>query len=63
MEDFFCTEWPITNRDCALSSLFPDENPGALNDEGEFTVIPKNAPPDASLRIRACETERNYATG
>ena len=43
-------------------SSFPDKSLGDANDESEFIFIPKNAPPDASLRIRACETERSHAT-
>src|SRR6478736_8666963 len=43
-------------------SLVADKGLGDANDEGEFILIPKNAPPDASLRIRACETARKHAT-
>jgi hypothetical protein len=32
------------------------------NGDGRFTLLPKSASPDASLRIRACETRWRHAT-
>jgi ribonuclease P protein component, eubacterial len=41
VEDFFCTERWITNRDCVLRQLVPGQSLGDANDEGEFLSFPK----------------------
>jgi len=62
VEDFFCTQRWMTVSDCVLRPLVSEKTLGDANDEGEFILIPKSAPPDPSHRIRACETERDHAS-
>ena len=62
MEDFFCTDRCMTDRDRVLRQLVLAKILGDANDKGEFILIPESAPSDASLRIRACETEWDNAS-
>src|SRR3954463_13091143 len=54
---------PADDRsDCVLRPLVSEKILGDRNDKREFILIPESAPSDASLRIRACETEWDHAS-
>src|SRR6187200_1093052 len=52
----------MDGSDCVLRQLGLGKNSSRSKRRGEFILIPKSAPPDASLRIRACETEWDHAS-
>ena len=62
MEDFFLYAAVDDGIRLRVEAARFGKNSGEPNDKREFILIPESAPSDASLRIRACETEWDNAS-